>query len=74
MNNFKEQYLQGIIDIKSLDDFVDMWHKNSNGMTLQEFLGLDDIEYTAFAHSENELKRELDKSKKKVASFFKSFS
>lgn len=72
MNSFKEQYLSGKVDISKLDDFVDDWHKDkTKKMTLQDYLGFNDDEYAAFAHSETEIKNLLDSQKNKVASVLK---
>ena len=40
-------------------------------MTLQDYLGFNDDEYAAFAHSETEIKNLLDSQKNKVASVLK---
>lgn len=73
MSNFKEQYLEGVVDITSLDEFVDQWHKKPKG-SLKEYLGLTDREYELFAHSESKLKQELDRQKHKAASVLKALS
>ena len=76
MINFKEQYLSGHVSIDKLDDFINEWHKNKNkgGDTLQEYLGFNDDEYTAFSHGETKLKNILDLQKKKAASVLKSLA
>jgi hypothetical protein len=71
MSNFKEQYLKDLVTIEQLDDFVDNWHKKSENISLQEFLGFDDQEMKAFAHGEHEIKLKLDAIKKhKLVGFF----
>lgn len=64
MTNFKEQYLNNEVTIKDLDTHVEMWHKKKPNISLQDYLGFNDDEYTAFAHSEFELKQKLDTVKK----------
>lgn len=60
MLTFKEQYLKGLITIEQLNDFVDAWHRNSQNISLQNFLGFNDQEMEAFAHGEHEIKLKLD--------------
>ena len=75
MANFKEQYLNDEIDIDQLDDFIASWHKDKPKLSLQEFLGLNDDEFTAFAHGETQLKQKLDALKKeKAVSVLKALS
>jgi hypothetical protein len=75
MSSFKEQYLEGVVDIAALDDFVEQWHKHPKG-SLKEYLGLTDYEYELFAHSEIKFKQELDKQKgnHQAASVLKALS
>jgi len=75
MTNFKEQYLNDEIDIDQLDDFIDSWHKNKPNISLQDFLGLNDDEFTACTHGETQLKQKLDALKKeKAVSVLKALS
>ena len=66
MTSFKEQYLLGNVSIDELDDFVDAWHKNQQGLTLQNYLGFDDIEYAAFVRGESEIQKVLEIRRKKL--------
>lgn len=61
MSSFKKQYLENKAEIGQLDDFVDEWHKNSKGISLQEFLGFSDQEYAAFGGGEKHIKKILDR-------------
>lgn len=66
MTSFKEQYLLGNVSIDELDDFVSNWHKNQQGLTLQNYLGFDDIEYAAFVRGESEIQKVLEIRRKKL--------
>lgn len=74
MASFKEQYLLGNVSIDELDDFVSNWHKNQQGLTLQNYLGFDDIEYAAFVRGESEIQKVLENQKKKAASVLKALA
>jgi hypothetical protein len=73
MSNFKKEYLANNVDISSVDDFVDAWHKSPKG-TLKEYLGLTDEEFSAFTQGEKHLEEILKKEKHKTASILKALS
>jgi hypothetical protein len=60
MTNFKEQYINGKIDITKIDEHVEEWHQKKPQISLQEYLGLDDEEFAAFLLGESKLKKLLD--------------
>ena len=61
MTNFKTKYLNNEVTIKDLDKYIGEWHnKGTSNLSLQDFLGFTDEEFTAFAHGENQIKKKLD--------------
>lgn len=69
--SFKDQYLKTPLAFDKIHDWVDVWHKSSSALSLQEYLGLTDAEMAMFVKGDNSLKKELDalKQHSSVASF-----
>ena len=42
-----------------LDNYIEYWHNNETGNTLQEFLGLTDIEYNQWGKSSDSIFRDI---------------
>lgn len=43
--NFKLKYLDGLVRIEDIDDYVDEWHLGDSTLELFEYLGLTENEY-----------------------------
>ena len=67
MISFKDVYLNNELSIRDLHSYLELWHKEKPNISLQEYLGFNDDEYTAFAHSEAALKEKLDGVKSEVS-------
>lgn len=46
MPNFMEDCLSGVTSKEQLAQYVEKWEKDSNGMSLKDYLGLTDAQYT----------------------------
>lgn len=49
MSSFIELCLRGDRAPSEIDDFVDEWHEKSLGISLYEFLGMSEAEYSLWA-------------------------
>jgi hypothetical protein len=47
--------LEGNVSPAAIDDFVDEWHKNSDGVPLYRFLGMNEAEYSLWARNPDAL-------------------
>jgi hypothetical protein len=53
---FIEAVLNGEASLAEIDDFVEAWHSGTGeGVTLREYLGMSEPEYSRFARSESAL-------------------
>ena len=58
---FRNQYIWGTAPWSAVDNEGTRWHRNAGfGMSLGEFLGFSDEEYSLFVTNPKELKRRLD--------------
>ena len=46
MSSFIEKCLRSEVLLEDIDDFVDLWHKDSGNMALHDFLGMTQEEYS----------------------------
>ena len=57
--NFVEDCLNAEATLSDLDDYVEYWHNNDTGNTLQEFLGLTDYEFEQWGKSSDVIFRDI---------------
>jgi hypothetical protein len=70
---FKEQYLAGLITFDSIHDWIEKWHKSSNSLSLQDFLGFTNEEMQLLVKGDGSLLKKLNTKKsltKKIASHY----
>jgi hypothetical protein len=48
---FLAQYLNGEVLAEDIDDFVDAWHENPEGMKIYELLGMSKKEYSLWLNN-----------------------
>jgi len=47
-DNFIESCISGLVLLEEIDDWIDKWHDNSQGMELHEYLGMNWEEYSSW--------------------------
>ncbi len=57
--DFIQKCLDGEATLFELDDYIDYWHDNETGVSLQEFLGLTDAEYDAWIKNSDSIFRDF---------------
>ena len=57
--NFINDCLNAKATLLDLDRYVEYWHNNDTGNTLQEFLGLTDFEFEQWGKSSNVIFRDI---------------
>lgn len=48
-HTFMDSYLAGDASLNDIDDWVEIWHNNPQGKTLDEFLGFNEVEASYWA-------------------------
>jgi len=67
--NFIIDCLNADTNIFDLDKYIEYWHKNNTGNTLQEFLGLTDYEYEQWGKSSDSIFRDIISRRKNNIDF-----
>ena len=58
-NNFVNDCLNADATLFDLDSYIEYWHNNDTGNTLQEFLGLTDYEFEQWGKSTDAIFRDV---------------
>ena len=62
MKTFVELVEEGSIGVDAIDDYIEQWHTSYNGnLSLPEFLGMTEEQYTQFVENPSSLKTMLHK-------------
>lgn len=57
--SFVQMCLNGELSLFDLDEYIEYWHMNDIGVSLQEYLGLTDYEYEMWGRSSDLIFRDI---------------
>lgn len=57
---FVEACLNGSAHVDEVDDWIQLWHDSTSSLSLEEFLGLSESEYSSFAEDPSTLAAIID--------------
>ncbi|MDR2615756.1 MAG: hypothetical protein LBC28_04160 [Oscillospiraceae bacterium] len=57
--NFIDACMSGEAFLDDIDDYVDYWHENNTGGSLQDFLGMTESEYAAWCERDDNVLHDI---------------